>query len=325
MKLKKIIAGIAASIIAISALSANSSANIYVIDSPDKSPHLTNLAGRWMILIQNGDNTASCGIDITQIRSVDFYTEIVVAPEREGELTLEGFDCSKDWFGGAVVFSEGGEKFKEVYGSEIANKYNWNQADWGGLPARGDSAEGVDKGNHGIAEYDKPIVMEFLNDYSYKLSRTMKDDEFFLETPPEYCQIALEEWGHNSDYNLKVNLCAFKDKDGKIILAYDGLGNKISIEDAQAKADEYEAEKDPDPIGENTQASEAETQAPDDSNNNDNTAQAADSAAPASPILSVSHSSSDINFDNTGLILGIVAGIAAVINVIVIFIVFKKK
>ncbi len=173
MKLKKILAGIAASVIAISTLSVNSSANVYIIDSTDKSPNLTTLVGRWMILIQNGEGSANCGIDITQIRSVDFYTEIVVAPEKEGELTLDEFDYGKDWFGGAIVFSEGGDKFKEVHGSEVANKYNWNSADWGGLPAPGDSP---DKSNQGTAEYDKPLVMEYLNDFSYKLSRTMNDD-----------------------------------------------------------------------------------------------------------------------------------------------------
>lgn len=324
MKLKKILAGISASVIAISTLSANSSANIYVIDNTDKSPNLTTLVGRWMILIQNGDGSANCGIDITQIRSVDFYTEIVVAPDQEGKLTLDEFDYGNDWFGGAIVFSEGGDQFKEVHGSEIANKYNWNSSEWGGLPARGDSA---DKANQGTAEYDKPLIMEFLNDFSYKLSRTMNDDEVFLETPPDYCQISLEEWGHNADYNLKINLCVFRDKDSNIILAYDGLGNQINIEDAQAKATEYETPKDPDPVSEKTQASDVETQAPaNNSNGNDDVAGTTDAAAPNSPTSSANYSSSqNITFDNSGLILGIVAGIAAVINVIVIIIVFKKK
>ncbi|MDE6724282.1 MAG: hypothetical protein K2J79_01640, partial [Ruminiclostridium sp.] len=92
MKLKKLLSGFAASFIAIGALSVNSSADIYVTNSTDKSPHLTTSANRWMVLIQNGEGSANCGIDITQIRSVDFYTEIVVSPDLEGELTLNEYD-----------------------------------------------------------------------------------------------------------------------------------------------------------------------------------------------------------------------------------------
>lgn len=322
MKLKKLLSGFAASFIAIGTLSVSSSADIYVSNSTDKSPNLTTSANRWMILIQNGDNTANCGIDITQIRTVDFYTEIVVSPELEGELTLDEYDYGKDWFGGAIVFSEGGDKFKEVYGSEVANKYNWNSADWGGVPAPGD---GPGKDNQGTAEYDKSVVMEYLNHYSYKISRTMKDDEVFLETPPDYCQISLEEWGHNSDFNLKVNLCVFRDKDGNIILAYDSLGNKISVEDAQAQTVEYETPKNPDPAGDKTQASEAETQPPADSSvsSNDDITDTTDVAAPS--LSSANSLSKNITIDNSGLILGISACIAAVINVIVIIIVLKKK
>lgn len=324
MKLKKLLSGFAASFIAIGALSVNSSADIYVSNSTDKSSHLTTSANRWMILIQNGDNTANCGIDITQIRTVDFYTEIVVSPDLENELTLDEYDYGKDWFGGAIVFSEGGDKFKEVYGSEVANKYNWNSADWGGVPAPGD---GPGKDNQGTAEYDKSVVMEYLNDFSYKISRTMKDDEVFLETPPDYCQISLEEWGHNSDFNLKVDLFVFRDNDGNIILAYDSLGNKISVEDAQAQAAEYETPKNPDPTGDKTEASEAETQPPADSSvsSNDGINGTTDAAVSGSSLSSANSASKNVTIDNSGLILGIAACIAAVLNVIVIIIVLKKK
>lgn len=325
MNLKKLLSGFAASFIALGALSVNSSADIYVSDdSTGRNPNLTISANRWMILIQNGDNTANCGIDITQIRTVDFYTEIVVSPAMEGELTLDEYDYGQDWFGGAIVFSEGGDKFKEVYGSEMANKYNWNSSDWGGVPAPGD---GPDKDNHGTAEYDKAVVMEYLNDYSYKISRTMKDDEVFLETPPDYCQISLEEWGHNSDFNLKVDLLVFRDIDGNIILAYDSLGNQISVEEAKAQADEYETPKNPDPVGEETQAPPAETQTPADSSidSNDVTAETTDAAVPGSSLSPASSYAKDITIDNSGLILGVAACIAAVLNIIVIIIVLKKK
>ena len=324
MKLKKLLSGFTASFIALGALSVNSSADIYISDNADKSPHLTTSASRWMILIQNGEGSANCGIDITQIRTVDFYTEIVVSPAMEGELTLDEYDYGQDWFGGAIVFSEGGEKFKEAYGAEIANKYNWNSSDWGGVPAPGD---GPDKDNHGTAEYDKAVVMEYLNDFSYKISRTMKDDEYFLETPPDYCQISLEEWGRNSDFNLKVDLLVFRDSDGNIILAYDGLGNKISIEDAQAQAAEYETPKNPDPAGEKTQPSQAETQPPADSSigSGDSVIETTDAAATGSSLSPVSSYTKDISIDNSGLILGIAACIGAVLNVIVIFIVLRKK
>ena len=320
MKLKKLLSGFAASFIALGTLSVNSSADIYV-DSADRSPHLTTSANRWMILIQNGDNTANCGIDITQIRTVDFYTEIVVSPAMEGELTLEEYDYGQDWFGGAIVFSEGGDKFKEVYGSEIANKYNWNSSDWGGVPAPGD---GPDKDNHGTAEYDKAVVMEYLNDFSYKLSRTMKDDELFLETPPDYCQISLEEWGHNSDFNLKVDLLVFRDNDGNIILAYDSLGNKISVEDARAQADEYETPKNP-PAAVETQATAAATQPPADSSSGSSDVIDTTDAVPGSSLSMAGSSPKDITIDNSGLILGVIACVGAFFNVIVIIIVLRKK
>lgn len=398
MKLKKVLAGAMASILAVSALAVSANAAIYVpkaevtdasgnvigtlnekkqllddeknvigtlgedcisvVDADGNvigtcaeqqpGPALNIGTGSWLIQLYNEGNeeegkpATDWGIDVTQIASFTVYTELVRGVDETLAIDLDLYDNSIDGFGGSFIYSANGgtigsqsdspvykEESTDEFGNKVAavsmfSKYNWPSNEWWGLPEEGDTPEGFENGNVGNVAYDKKLHMEYIRKFAYSMTYDVANDtsaEDIIWPAGGTCyQVGLQEWGNDFALNLKVHALVCKDVDGNVMIAFDGLGNKIDeaglntiIENlsqpyAPAEGDSSEAPEE----------TEASTEAPSNDNNNDaaETTAATTTAAPAS-----SNSSSS----NVGLIIGIIAVVVVVIIVVVIVVIKKKK
>lgn len=348
MKLKRILATAAATVVAVSSLAVVANADIYQPTAEDGEidPGLKVGNGSWLIQVYNEGNEAEgkpktdYGIDPTKVVTAKFYGEIVLAPDAPEKIKLEDFDFSgqMDTFGGAIIFSENGgelgksEKESPAYEptakekelgktwTNLWQKYNWNQdpnGQWWGFPLPGDSKEGQEAGtNQGSADYlEKPIAMKYLSDFHYSIERTLSSDPEFDERyiPGGGCyQIQFSEWGGDTIFNFKVNLCLLKDENDEIVLAFDSLGKKLDNAEAKKLAEDYDNPKQPEgsKAPETTPASET-TPAP-----KTTAAPVVTTAAPAPSTSSTTP---------VGVIIGIIAAVVAVIVVVVIIVIKKKK
>lgn len=348
MKLKKILATTAASVIAVSALAANSSANIYVPE--EKEATLDDMASsNWLItLYRTGDDKRpdiDFGIDLTKVRDITFYGEIVVGAKGEEKgLTLEDFDFTTmdDKFGGACITSANGgtigskDKNEDGTDNELYKKYNWNNSatdgsdqstdEWWGFPLPGDSAEGSsdlgDGTNQSGASYTKSNIMKYLNPYSYSYHKKISADNAWVEGGTLY-RVGLQEWQNNEYFNFKVNLCIIADENGQFIIAFDEKGKNLTADEANKLKTEYETPKADAPS--NTEASGTQASS-EGTKNPENTGDATGSGSTANTAAATtSASSSSGSSSNVGLIIGIVAAVVVVIVVVVIIVVKKKK
>lgn len=351
MKLKKILAIAAASMMTAGALAANANALFYI--PADKKDALDISDVNCMYIIHRDENpkkpeepAIDFGVDYTKIRTATFYFEVVVHPDKEDSMTLEDFAFDTDGgFGGAVGFSANGgaigqEKNEDGTKNELYAKQNWNttNAEWWGLPVNGDTLEGrsaddmVDgKGgegtNQGTVAYSKPLQMQYLSDFHYKVSRTITDEEAFI-ADAGLVRVLVQEWGNKDKYfSLKSDLCICTDANGEFVIAFDSLGNSITADDAKKMADELETPKADNPSGgDSTQApseSGDESQAPSESGNESQTP--ANSSNSGSNTTSNNSSKGDSSNNNVGLIIGIICGVVVVIVVVVIIVIKKKK
>ena len=207
MKLNKLFAGIAASAVAVSALTATASAQL-VFPSAEEAHAGASTAGNWLVQVYNIGNEAEgkpatdYGLDVTAIARIDVTFEVC-----EGE--------SRDWFeggcGGSVITSCNGSQFTD----EEWNTYNWPSNEWWGV---------IDD-DLGLATQapEKECLTEKVGDYTYKVSKTLSAEERFL-AKSDCVQIGLQEWGDTmNDY--KVIECACYDDAGNLMISFDFYGN----------------------------------------------------------------------------------------------------
>lgn len=312
------------------------------------APGLT-IDANWLIQLYNVGNEAEgkpptdYGIDVTQIASFTTYMELVKGVDESLAIDLDLYDPAIDGFGGSFIYSANGgtigsqsdspiykEESQDEFGNKVPAvtmfaKYNWPNNEWWGLPEEGDSPEGVESGtNTGTVDYTKKLRAEYIRKFAYSLTYDVANDtsgeDLVWPSGGECYQAGIQEWGNDFALNLKVRAFVCKDIDGNIIIAFDGLGNKVDETELNAIIDDLSqpyvptspAEED---TTENTSA--PETSAAEE--NNDETT----SAEPAATTTAAPESSSSST--NVGLIIGIIAAVVIVIVIIVIIVLKKKK
>lgn len=314
------------------------------------APGLSITDGAWLIQLYNvgdekeGKPATDYGIDVTKVASMTAYLEAVKGADEELGVDLDLYDPAIDGFGGNFIYSANGgtigkaldsPTYKEAYVDEAGNtvpaktmyaKYNWpNGNEWWGLPEEGDTPEGFENGNTGTVDYNKKLHLEYIRKFAYSLTYDVandtSDEDIIWPAGAECNQVGIQEWGGDFSINLKVQAFVCKDIDGNIMLAFDGLGNKIEEAELNAIIDELSQPYVPAaPVEdeEETSATPAETE--ENNSTEESGTEAAETAATTAESVS---SSSSVN--NVGLIIGIIAAVVVVIVVIVIIIVIKKK
>lgn len=402
MKLRKVLAGAIASVLAVSALAISANAAIYVpngtvtdesgnvlgiVDDKGKlldeeknvigtlgedrisvvdadgnvigtcaekqaAPGLSITEGAWLIQLYNiGDEkedkpATDYGIDVTKVASMTAYLEAVRGANEELAVDLDLYDPAIDGFGGNFIYSANGGTigktldspiYKEAYVDERGEtvpaktmyaKYNWpNGNEWWGLPEEGDTPEGFENGNTGTVDYNKKLHLEYIRKFAYSLTYDVandtSDEDIIWPAGAECNQVGIQEWGGDLSINLKVQAFVCKDIDGNIMLAFDGLGNRIEEAELNAIIDELSQPYVPAaPVEDEEETSAAPAETEENNSTEESGTEAAETAATTTTAESVSSSSS---VNNVGLIIGIIAAVVVVIVVIVIIIVIKKK
>ena len=207
MKLNKICAGIAASAIAVSALTATASAQL-IFPTAEEAVNGASTAGNWLVQVYNIGNPAEnkpatdYGIDVTTIARAEVTFTVC-----EGE--------SRDWFeggcGGSVVISSNGSQHTD----EEWTKYNWPSREWWGV---------IDE-DLGLETQDpaKKCLTEKVGDYTYKIVCDIPADERPL-AKSECVQVGLQEWGDTMNDYMVTEFALFNDA-GELLISYDFYGN----------------------------------------------------------------------------------------------------
>ncbi|MCM1054075.1 MAG: hypothetical protein NC394_01020 [Bacteroides sp.] len=400
MKLRKVLAGAVASILAVSSLAISANAALYVpnaevtdesgnvLGTLDKNKQLLDEdknvigtlgddcisvvdadgnvigkcaeqqpanglsieSGAWLIQLYNvgdaseGKPATDYGIDVTKVASMTMYLEAVRGADEELAVDLDMYDPAIDGFGGNFIYSANGGTigktldspvYKEAYVDENGTtvpavtmyaKYNWpNSNEWWGLPEEGDTPEGFENGNTGTVDYSKKLHMEYIRKFAYSLTYDVAHDDSAEDIVwPEGAdcnQVGIQEWGEDYSINLKVRAFVCNDIDGNIMLAFDGLGNKIEESELNTIIEDLSQPYVPAaPAADETEAEETEAPAENASENNNDDSAAETTAATTTTAASTSSSSS-----NVGLIIGIIAVVVVVIVVVVIIVIKKKK
>ncbi len=340
MNFKKIIAGTAASVMAVSSLAAYVSASaIYV---PEETPaNGCSIDSNWLVRLYSEDETnpIDYGLDLTKLDKFDIYFEMVKSSDEVLGIDPEMYDYSIDGvFAGSFIYSQNGGPVigsadKEGETTPYDDKetmykhYNWPTLEWWAVPEEGDSAEGQEAGtNKGNVDYNKTLHVEYVNPFSYKLEYVVSADE--SRSDPRWrddatlYQVGLQEWSSVVACQLKVNLMTIYDEDGNLAIAFDGLGNKLEKEDAEAKLAEITAPvaSEPEEPAESTPAesedSSEESKAPADDNSGDNT---------TTPDTTTAPNPNPTTPNMLPIIIAIVAVVVVVVIIVIVVVVKKKK
>ncbi len=206
MKLNKLFASIAASAVAVSALTATASAQL-LLPTADVAHPAASTPGNYLVQVYNIGNEAEgkpatdYGLDVTAIARIDVTFTVA-----EGE--------SRDWFegncGGSIVTSCNGSNFTD----EEWTKYNWPSNEWWGVT---DDDLGL-----ATSAPEKECVTEKVGDYTYKVSKTLSADERFL-AKSECVQIGLQEWGDTMNDYIVLDVSCYDDA-GNLMISFDKNG-----------------------------------------------------------------------------------------------------
>ncbi len=268
MKLRKIMAGIAAAAVASSSLAVAASATLVVPESTD--PACIPGTGMWLVQVYNVGNAeenkpaTDRGIDLTKVDGVRFTVAVDLDNEELGGMGAEFFEGA---IGGGIVLSiNGGDIYQyddpadTSVESEIWTTYNWASQAWWGCKFTNALGEEVDTNPNTNTEDtadDNPVSAVAVGDFKYELTATgfanpFTNTEDAWEIDEIGCmQVALQEWGTDL-VPLEVLSCEILDDAGNVLLAFDGLGNETAKvpagETPEAPADpEPEAPADPEP------------------------------------------------------------------------------
>lgn len=245
MKLRKIMAGIAAAAVASSSLAVAASATLVVPENPD--PACSVGTGMWLVQVFNVGNEAENkpatdrGIDLTKVDGIRFTIEADLDNEELGGMGAEFFEGA---IGGAVVLSiNGGDivQFDDpsdpfATESEVWSTYNWASQAWWGCKFTNALGEEIDTNPNTSTEDtadDNPVSAVAIGDFKYELTATgfanpFTNTEDAWEIDEIGCmQVALQEWGSDM-VPLEVLSCEILDADGNVLVAFDGLGNVVT-------------------------------------------------------------------------------------------------
>ncbi|MBQ8790023.1 MAG: hypothetical protein IJZ51_01785 [Ruminiclostridium sp.] len=244
MKLRKIMAGIAAAAVASSTLAVAASATLVVPESTD--PACIPGTGMWLVQIFNVGNAeenkpaTDRGIDLTKVDGVRFTVAVDLDNEELGGMGAEFFEGA---IGGGIVMSINGGDIVQYddpadtsVESEIWTTYNWATQAWWGCKFTNALGEEVDTNpntNNEDTEDDNPVSAVAVGDFKYELTATgfanpFTNTEDAWEIDEIGCmQVALQEWGTDL-VPLEVLSCEILDADGNVLLAFDGVGNETA-------------------------------------------------------------------------------------------------
>ncbi len=245
MKLRKIMAGIAAAAVASSSLAVAASATLIAPENVD--PACTVGTGMWLIQVFNVGNEAENkpatdrGIDLSKVTGVRFTIEADLDNEELGGMGAEFFEGA---IGGGIVLSINGGDIVQYEDptdpfateSEMWSTYNWTTQQWWGCKFTNALGEEVDTNpntNNEDTADDNPVSAKDLGNFKYELEYNgfvnplaCTDDAW--EINEIGCmQVALQEWGTDM-VPLEVLSCEILDADGNVLVAFDGLGNETS-------------------------------------------------------------------------------------------------
>ena len=274
MKLRKIMAGIAAAAVASSSLAVAASASLVV---PEGTLGVVNAGtGMWLVQVYNRGNEAEnkpatdFGIDLAAIDGVRFTIDLDLDNEDLAGMALEFFEGN---VGGGIVMSVNGgdiypyqddptkvieydadgNKTTGEPDSDIWNAFNWNTQQWWGVEYVNVAGETVSTNPNDDEDTanDNPVSAKNLGDYKYELTATGFDNPFnsteYEVNKVDCFQIALQEWGGDI-VPMNVLKCELLDKSGEVIMEFDPLGNETVYKTAGGAADpEPEAPTDPEP------------------------------------------------------------------------------
>ena len=258
MKLRKTIAGIAATAITAAAVSVTASASLVVVEDGD--PGLSSGTGNWMVQLFNVGNEAEnkpatdYGIDYSEVAKV--------------RVVIKAID--PDWMdgnpGGAIIWSNNGG---DIVQGPLWDKYNW-PGTW--------SYWGVnDEALEFTAAEDQGIQANKIDDYTYELIADVYDANPLHNGDAKEIgcmQSGIQYWGSDmSDYEV-IDYQAL-DVNGNILLEFDGKGKLLSAAASAA------------PAAAETEAAPAETAAPVVSAGDTNQATASGKGSPNTGIADV--------------------------------------
>ena len=220
MKLRKIMAGVVASAIAVSALAVSTFA--YPDDTDFKAGNTDaglNISGNnWLIQLYNTGNpdenkpAVDYGIDLSKVTGVRVTWHVA-----DDGMSREAWDGS---VGGALVFSVNGGDIGSS--GDLYNKYNWpGTADFWGVT---DEELGID-----TTAPEKALTTKTLGDYTYSVEMNNVLPNPFVEDGVKEVgcfQICLQEWG-SALVAQHVDKMEVLDTDGNVLIAFDELGKKI--------------------------------------------------------------------------------------------------
>lgn len=341
MNFKKIFAATAASAMAVSVLATSASAGMWYQpeDGQEVAPGCV-IEGNWLIQLYNTGNEeenkppTDYGIDPLDVYSMTAY--FTFHPNPEEGLTFDMYDPDIDYFSGTMIYSSNGgsigtspfnsEVYDEASGTTLYSKFNWPSFEFWGLPVEGDTPEGQEAGtNQGRVDYGKKMHVEYVTNHSYSLHLDIADeDHWIIGTDDATCfQVGVAHWPDMVSFIPKMELFVCKDKDGEVVIAFDGLGYRLDNDQYEAILADFEAGKlapadDSDASGDDTSAANEEQ--PSENEADTTTAAPAETNAPTTTAAPASSSSSS---SNVGLIIGIIA--AVVVVAVVVVIVIKKK
>ena len=241
MKLRKIMAGIAASAVAASSLAVAASAALVVPENTD--PGCIPGSGMWLVQVFNVGNpdenkpAVDYNIDLSKVEGVRFTIEVDKDNEEFGDMWLDFFDGG---IGGAVVLSINGGDIYQYENpddpfrtdSEIWSTYNWaSQGYWGCsyVDAAGETIS-TNPNDDEDTENDQAVSAKDLGDYKYELTATgfanpFTNTEDAWEIDEIGCmQVALQDWG-SCIVPMEVLSCEILDAAGNVLISFDGLGN----------------------------------------------------------------------------------------------------
>ena len=362
MKLKKILAAAAASVLTIGTMAVSASANFYLPEGELDSSLIikTGSNGMWLIQLYNTGNpdenkpAVDRNLDVTKVASMTAYIDIVPV---DG-YTYEDYDPSIDGFGGSMIWSANGGEIGSQYlkdeegnyideegnivdkvnrvNNPLYDKYNWAQDfnSWWGLPEKDDTYEGrpedqVDENgdggegtNTGTCSWTEKIHMNYIRRFGYSLTVNIPD-EYRWPTGGGCYQVGIQEWGNDEYFLTHVVAYTIDDADGNHLLAFDELGNEI--DDAKLKEIVDNLSK---PVVDEEGGDAPANDTPTGTNDGNAENTAATNAAPSdssAPVTTAAPASSSSNGLPVGAIVGIIAGVVAVIVVVVIVVMKKKK
>ena len=221
MKLRKIMAGIAASSLA-ATLAVSASANCLVpVPVEDADPGLSSDASMWLVQIFNEGNeeenkpAVNYGIDVEAIKSAEVTIKAVEVEEGD----LDFFDAA---FGGGIVLSSNGGDYADVYGDAVDETYNKKVTDvknWTGLEYWGTIDEDL-----GLETIDPAKPVQFVKTGDYTYTATVEFPDSVIPSSGAGCvQLAVQEWG-SCMCPMQVVSVVVKDASGNALVSFDEKG-----------------------------------------------------------------------------------------------------